>query len=705
MTGVARLTTGATATYSYGQSVRVRGILAAPFAGDGESYRRYLARKGIRSQVLHAAVEPRAGPLAGSPLLHRLYAVRARGEAALNRLLPEPYAALANGMVLGIEAGIPKTLMEQFNLTGTSHVIVISGSNVALLAGVLAGLFGRILGKRRALLPVLAGIVAYAFLVGGDMSVLRAALMGGLAVTALWLGRRGTALISLAAACWLLTVVNPLTLWDAGFQLSAGATAGLILFTPALAGWLARIWPSSATSPFLAVSSAAPGATPARGLLRGLIEDGAVVTAAANIAVMPLIAYTFGRVSVVGLGANLLIVPAQPVIMLAGSAGVLTALVGVTPLAQGLLWLAWPALAWTLAVVQWTAGLPFAGIEVTHYGPAALLATYAAIFALHWRHAITCYFAQHVPPKSAAQPATSLRQTAAAKGRALATQPVLLVVAALAAALIWGAAIAQPDGRLHVYFLDVGQGDAILIETPGGNQVLIDGGSSPQMLLNELGEVMPYWDRSLDLLVLTHPDGDHMAAQTFLPQRFAIDGAVTTAATLASADGDDWHAAMQAAAILLHEEAAGGWIDLGDGVALWVFGPPAGGYIGPDPDNESSLVLKLVYGDFSVLLTGDAGLGSEADWLAQTAPLASTVLKVGHHGSKTATGASFVQAVNPQAAVIQVGADNRYGHPHDNTLQSLAGRIVLRTDLNGRVQIASDGAQMWVETERAPAPE
>ncbi len=293
VSGVARLTTRTAATYRYGQPVRARGFLAAPYAGEDGAYRDYLARRGVRSQLARASVEALDGPPRGMRLLRALYSLRARGEAAVNRLLPEPYAALANGMLLGIEAGIPNEVMDRFNATGTSHVIVISGSNVALIAGVLAGLFGRVMGRRRALIPVLAGIAAYALLVGGDMAVLRAALMGGLAVTAVWLGRRNTGLISLAAAAWLLTVVNPLTLWDVGFQLSAGATAGLILFTGPLARLMERLWPSApgGASPFLAASA---GDTGKRGVLRGLVEDGVVVSAAASLAVMPLIAHILG---------------------------------------------------------------------------------------------------------------------------------------------------------------------------------------------------------------------------------------------------------------------------------------------------------------------------------------------------------------------------------------------------------------------------
>ena len=222
---------------------------------------------------------------------------------------------------------------------------------------------------------------------------------------------------------------------------------------------------------------------------------------------------------------------------------------------------------------------------------------------------------------------------------------------------------------------------------------------------------MPFWDRSLDIIAMTNPDKDHMGAQTEAPARLDIITALETAASQVNTDADAWRATLTAAGVDVRVQQDGGWIDLGDGVALWVLWPPAeifmrGGASNEQfIDNENSLVMKLVYGDFSVLLTGDAGLPAEMALLAAGAPVQSTVLKVGHHGSKGSSSHTFVQAVNPQIAVIQSGADNSYGHPHPETLANLTGQLVLRNDLHGRVHIYSDGQQMWLETEKGqPIP-
>jgi competence protein ComEC len=174
----------------------------------------------------------------------------------------------------------------------------------------------------------------------------------------------------------------------------------------------------------------------------------------------------------------------------------------------------------------------------------------------------------------------------------------------------------------------------------------------------------------------------------------------------ANPDAEPWRAALAAAGATVQIEQAGSWVDLGDGVALWVFWPPPGGFVGDNVDNENSLVMKLVYGEFSVLLMGDAGIPTESALVQQSATpnsslLASTVLKVGHHGSKGSSSDQFLQAVQAKVTVIQVGVDNDYGHPHQDVLARLAGQPVLRNDQHGRIHIYSDGQQMWLETERA----
>jgi competence protein ComEC len=278
-------------------------------------------------------------------------------------------------------------------------------------------------------------------------------------------------------------------------------------------------------------------------------------------------------------------------------------------------------------------------------------------------------------------------------------------VAALAfvAALIWLALRGLPDGKLHVYFLDVGQGDAILIQAPDGRQILVDGGPSPTALLNELGAVLPFWDRSLDLVVLTHPDGDHLTGLIPLLDRYAVarvlDTHLSETASLAAA----WRDGLAHHRIPRTVAERGMRIPLGQ-AQLTVLHP------GPRPfrgtasdDNNNAIVLRLAYGQTSLLLTGDAEAEAEAELLKAGLPLRADLLKIGHHGSKGATSAAFVAGVAPRWAVIPVGAENTFGHPHPDVLQRLAAaRIeILRTDQNGRIEAISDGRTLQVKPLRA----
>ena len=677
--GQARLVTTARPRFRYGQPVEVTGRLVTPPDFEDFSYREVLARRGIYSHFYGAKVVVRDGPTQGAAWRRWLYEVRLHSMALIERMLPEPHAGLAEGILLGVDAGIPEALYDRFNATGTSHVLVISGSNVALIAAMVLGLSRRLVGRRWAVGVALLGIAAYTVLVGAEASVLRAALMGELVVVASGLGRRSTALISLAAACWGMLLVNPQTLYDVGFQLSAIATLGLILFATEIMAWLNARWPALQGGVLTggAAVDASVGA-----LLRGMVVDGGVMTVAASILTLPLVAYHFQRVSALGVLVNLLIVPVQPMILVAGTVGVLSGLAGLTWVAQALLWVTWLGLTWTVQLVSWAAMLPGTVVAVGQFGLGALLSTYALIGVTY----------------VASKRKEGIDLSMFHPNRI--TSPIGLGLLAVMAALVWAAVLTLPDGRLHVYFLDIGQGDGILVQTPSGRQVLIDGGASSERLLTQLGEVMPWWDRSLDVMLVTHPDRDHMAAQVVVPERYGVDVALQTPATQADPDAAAWQEAVAARGVAIATEYQGGWVDLGDGVALWVLWPPQTPITGDDASNENSLVTKLVYGDFSVLLTGDAGIPSESTWLAERLPLAATVLKVGHHGSANSTSSGLVNAVNPTWAVIQVGAENTYGHPTQAVLDVLAGRTLLRNDEDGRIHLATDGAAVWVETAR-----
>ena len=270
---------------------------------------------------------------------------------------------------------------------------------------------------------------------------------------------------------------------------------------------------------------------------------------------------------------------------------------------------------------------------------------------------------------------------------------VFLGVLVLANILAWTTVyeLSQPQ-LLEVSFFDVGQGDSIFIETPQGHQVLIDGGPS-SVVLEKLGQEMPYWDRNIDLIVLTHPEHDHIFGLIEVLKNYEVENVLWTGIKRNTQEYSEWTDCLEkegAKAIIAEK---GQRIIMGDVSfdILYPFDNLEGEEI--KSVNNSSIVGRLVFKDSSFLFTGDIFKSVEKDIIKSGIDIESDILKVGHHGSKTSSGEEFVSAVAPGIAVIQVGGDNSYGHPNQETLETLEnyGIKILRTDINGDIKIISDG--------------
>jgi competence protein ComEC len=658
--------------YQYGDRLTITGRLETPPVFEDFSYRDYLARFGIYSMIRRPHVELQATGQ-GYQFWAAMYHFKDRAAAAINQILAEPHASLLNGILLGIEAGIPPALYEQFNLTGTSHVIVISGSNISLIAAIFLLLGTRVVGRRYAPPLAIIGIVLYTFLVGADAAVSRAAAMGLIFVLAIWSGRPGLAINGLFFSALALSLLNPLILWDVGFQLSFMATLGLIVLVPPLE----RITFAVAQSRFK---------TEHVGLTMALLTELLLITLAAQIITGPLIVYHFGRLSLVSLLSNLLILPAQPPIMIVGGLAALGGMLWL-PLGQLLGWLVWLPLAWTVWIVEQTARLPFASLDLGDFPLWLMLACYAALAAGVW-------WLQQPRSQRDARPQFHLPEWGNVSTR------LWVGGAGVSALLVWLAVLSLPDGRLHVAFLDVGQGDAILITTPDGRQILIDGGPSPTDLSWRLGQEMPFWDRSLDVVINTHPDSDHLGGLVSLPERFQVGQVIGSDVGAGSQLYREWETNLAEAGLSLQVGWAGTRLALGQGITATVASPGPASATDDSPNNHS-VVLHVQMGQVSFLLPGDIETPVEQA-LVQAGLPAATVLKSPHHGSKTSSSEPFLEAVNPQLAVISVGADNRFGHPSPEILERYAERgiSVLRTDERGTIELITDGRQLWVEAAR-----
>jgi competence protein ComEC len=411
-----------------------------------------------------------------------------------------------------------------------------------------------------------------------------------------------------------------------------------------------------------------------------------------------LIAYYFGIVSLVGPLATFLALPALPAIIVLGMAAGLVGLFFI-PLAQGIGWIAWLFNSYMLFIVGGFAALPFSSAEVGSVSPTLIVVYYVVLIIIvglvskrGWREKTKSW----------------LRSMAGWFSRLSwrLVVPPLVILAALTSV----AAITMPDDELHVSFLDIGQGDAILIEQ-GSQQVLIDGGPSPQALIRELGERMPFWDRTIELVVLTHPDDDHISGLVEVLKRYRVEQ-VLYPDLAASADFEDPMSLYQQWEELIGEKdipstlaQAGQEIDLGDGVIMTVLNPPATLIEGTDSDvNNNGAVLRLDAGRVSFLFTADIMWEAEFRLIAQGASLDCTVLKVAHHGSASSTTADFLEAASPQLAVISVGEDNPYGHPKGEVLERLEANLgeenVFRTDEDGTIEFITDGEELWVVVEK-----
>jgi competence protein ComEC len=335
---------------SCGDRLLLAGKLAPPRSAGTFSYRDYLARQGVYVLLKGGELLERLPGTGGSLPLRLLFAVRGWARNRLEVLLPEPSASLLVGILLGTRTSIPPDIQEAFSRSGTSHILAISGWNINIVAAFIAAA-GRRLPRRLSLLLVLLGIVLYTLLVGASAAVLRAALMGVLYVVAQQAGRPSHGVTALFASAWAMTLWNPGTLQDLGFQLSFAATLGMLLFVPVWTAMLAR-WPR-----FLSESLAA--------------------TLASQLLTWPLLALSFRQFSLVVPLANLLACPALAPLMLLGTLALfLGGLPGLGVVLRGLTWL---VASYMLGVVAWTGGLPWASVPLPALGMGFVVLYYGAV--------------------------------------------------------------------------------------------------------------------------------------------------------------------------------------------------------------------------------------------------------------------------------------------------------------------------------------
>lgn len=586
------------------------------------------------------------GPVPGVDLAQLLSLDGLRGDLArpLRVLVPEPESGILLGIVLGERASVSPDLARAFAVSGTTHLLAISGFNMTLVgAGVALALRGRARPMVRAVATV-AAILTYSLLVGLAPSVMRAALMASVASCGLASGRRAATANALCVAVTAMLFADPAAIADLGFVLSAAATAGLVLWQAPLAARFTRL----------------PGA----------LREGLATTLAASVLTLPVVAAAFGRVSLVSPLANLVAVPLFPPLMLTGAAASAVGALSLD-LARPVALVAYGCALALRTVVELFAALPVAAISVPS-GPLTGAVVALALVAVA-RGAPLVRWRPHFPP--IAWPSF------VAPRAALLALPALVIAGAIA----WPSA--DPDVRVRA--LDVGQGDAYLVEL-GGATVLIDGGPDPARLMAQLGASLPPWRRRIDVIVLTHAHLDHGAGLLAALERYEVGMTLEPVGLNPGPLADLWAEGIARAHAERHVVRAGQRLHVADAVIT---------VLSPEEDSRvdtPSLVLRVERGRFSAIFMGDATDQALADLLLHPEGLRSRVYVPPHHGAATPHAVTLARAVRPEVALISVGAGNRYGHPTPDTLAALGGITTFRTDRDGTVEVSLDGSGLVV---------
>jgi competence protein ComEC len=568
----------------------------------------------------------------------------------LRRLVPEPESGILLGIALGDRASISADLAYAFARSGTSHLLAISGFNMTLVASAVGALLRGRAGPRVRAVATVSAVVLYSLLVGLGASVVRSAVMAAITSLGLALGRRAAAANGLCAAIAVMLALDPATIGDASFLLSAGATGGLLAFQAPLAKRF-RYLPS-------------------------LIGEGLAATFAATVPTLPLVAGIFGRISLVSPIANLVAVPLFPALMATSVATIAAGAISLD-LARPFALAAYVIAFALRVIVETAAALPLAAVDVPR-GPltAVVLAACCAVAFVEARRL-------RIPVPRVSLPRPASIAWPSRRALAIACAPVVLVATILAGI----AATASPAFRIRA--LDIGQGDAFLVEA-GGKVALIDGGPDPARLLAELGASLPAWRRRIDLVALTHAHLDHGAGLIAVLDRYEVGLALAPRGLNAGPLADAWNARIAAHTIARADVASGSVVRLG---------PARIAILAPNGDplvDVPSRVLRFELGPTTALFSGDATEAAQADLLLAPDVLRARIYVPPHHGAATPYASQLVAAVRPDVALISVGLDNRYGHPTAETLAALAGVPTYRTDRDGTVEVTADGARLSV---------
>jgi competence protein ComEC len=644
--------------YEYGDVLKIKGKLEKPIRQKnfGEfDYELYLAREKIFTyiNIWQEKDIQKIGEDDSNFLVSFSLSARDKIKEITKQTLPPPYNYLLVGMLLGEKSFIPPHLKEVFAEAGIMHILAVSGLHVGIIAMALLVFLSILrLPKKLKLLTLILILLIYASITGFRPSVLRATIMFILLIGGKLINRNRNLNISLFFAAFLILLLNPLILYDAGFLLSFIVTFFIINLSPILQELFSKIvvW----------------------------IKKPLAVSTAAWIGIFPLSAYFFSKVSIISIVSNIFIIPLTGIAVILGFVTFFIGLASIS-LAGIVANINYLVLNLITLIAKSFSSLPFAFIYVAQPSIMVIILYYLTVFFI-----IEMFYKKILSQKIK-------------KKAALIIIPVILLIIIIQ--------VFYPADNLKVNFINVGAGDCILIEAPNKINILIDGGGTPQGDFDVGSKiVIPYLRRKginkINLLVLTHPHLDHLEGLLPVIKEFKVDMVLDSGLICDSSEYKEFISLIQKKGIPYHQAKAGDNFIFNNNLEIFLLNPLYDSAFYDQSDfNNASIVVKLFYKNADFLFTGDIEEAAEKKLLIWQNILQSDILKVGHHGSATSTNLEFLDKVDPSIAVITVGK-NHFGHPSQKIIERLEDKNIqiYRTDEDGTIIIRTNGHEYWIRT-------
>jgi len=631
----------------YGDRVRARGLLETPPESADFSYREYLLRQGVHS-ILSTSNITLLRNSTTVDFQSIISSIRNKTVGRIDELFQPPVASLMAGILIGRDQNIPEKVQQAFIDTGTSHIIAISGFNIGIIAFIFMLVFNRLFGRKYGTILSIVAILLYTVLAGAEPPLVRASIMGILGAIGILLGRRNATLTALFFAAMIMALINPMVLWEVGFQLSFAATIGIVTFTEPLQELarkgLATFVPENILERFVMI-----------------VSDVLIITLSAQITVLPIILYHFGKLPLITFVTNPLILPLQPLLMILGGLSVITSFL-FYPLGQLLAVATHPLGAATIGIVEFTAKYSGWNINFGNFTILLILAYFALLLAI-------LFFWNSM--NKGLKPSILV--------------PILLLILFLS----WDSVSKLPDGKLHITIMDVGSADALFIEAPNGQTILINGGDDPSALLDQVGRRTSIFEKKIDLLILASTQENQVAALPKFIGLFPAKQVIWAGNQEASFSSLKLHDSLLKKKSDITYAMDGLAVDLGDGARIRFLSTSSRGAI-----------LLVEKGSFSVLLP----IGVNRDNFEEVAYGKKFKPVTGYYFAESGYAPSnpitLINSLSPEMFLLSVSGMDSRGYPSRTLMDEINNPNIFRTDQSGWIEIITDGVNYSISTER-----